>query len=608
MLYPLVIAYKLLQKNEKPKGICLIVCQCFIISTVSIDIVFDAFQLQWFYSGEFGFLSLIVYMSYKLSDNLDNTIARKHYRDEIKTERDKLKAIMDGLSKEGIGIDIISCDYEIPLQNSVLKERFCTPSGKTCHSKYINNTFSWETCPVQEAITSKKTVDTELTGRDGRIYHIYCAPLASPVGTINKAIEVIIDITERKESEIKHRLSEKRFTQIAKNMEEIFFLMEKSTHSILYISPMCEPILGIHPDKFLSKQQDFFDLIHPDDRTGMIFLDNELRYTETHNEEFRIIRPDRKIRWLRLKAFPIFDNHQNPCRSAGVISDITDFKIAQEQSNIQQQQLIQADKLASIGLMVSGVAHEINNPNNLIMMNGGVIKTFWEEIKPFLLNNNSISCGIKEIAGIPVELTCKEFERMLDGILSGSNRIQTIVQDLKNFTRDEPDYKSNDVSIEKVIQTSYSLVSNLIKKSTNHFKIINGKNIPLLHGNRQKLEQVIINMLTNACQAMTSKDDSIILSSSYNEEKEEISIIIEDTGAGISENNLKKIMDPFFTTKREDGGTGLGLSVSYGIIKDHEGNINVESQKGKGTKFTIILPTGEREESMRQHSVSQIIT
>jgi C4-dicarboxylate-specific signal transduction histidine kinase len=146
------------------------------------------------------------------------------------------------------------------------------------------------------------------------------------------------------------------------------------------------------------------------------------------------------------------------------------------------------------------------------------------------------------------------------------------------------------VDINEVIKSSVSLLSNMIKKSTNRFSIKYGKNLPLLRGNFQRLEQVIINLIQNACQALPDAKKGIFISVRLTNERSTIVITVRDEGMGIPPDTLLNITDPFFTTKHESGGVGLGLSISSKIVEEHGGSMHFESQIGTGTTVEIKLP------------------
>jgi polar amino acid transport system substrate-binding protein len=131
----------------------------------------------------------------------------------------------------------------------------------------------------------------------------------------------------------------------------------------------------------------------------------------------------------------------------------------------------------------------------------------------------------------------------------------------------------------------------MIKKSTHRFSVTYGENLPILEGDSQKLEQVIINLIQNACQALTDMNRRILVTTAYQKVSDHVVIEVADEGTGIPEEVLPRIMDPFYTTKWSYGGTGLGLSVSLSIIKEHGGNIDIKTLRGKGSTFRVTLPS-----------------
>jgi polar amino acid transport system substrate-binding protein len=180
--------------------------------------------------------------------------------------------------------------------------------------------------------------------------------------------------------------------------------------------------------------------------------------------------------------------------------------------------------------------------------------------------------------------------------LEGTKRIKSIVEQLKNFSRVETFDSNQPVNINQVIKTAVNLISNLIKQSTRCFSVDYGEDLPTLKGNFQRLEQVIINLIENSCQALPDENKAISVSTRYDKEANIILVKVKDEGIGMDSETLSKILDPFFTTKRHSKGTGLGLSVSSNIIKHHDGFLNFESTPGQGTTATIILPVKREEE------------
>jgi PAS domain S-box-containing protein len=400
---------------------------------------------------------------------------------------------------------------------------------------------------------------------------------------------VIRDVSERKRIERALIESEERFRQMAENIQEVFFLLERETERMLYLSPLARTILGLPVSDIAKRPMAFFERVHAEDRERIAFFTGGGWHSRATNDDFRYERPDGQLRWLRLRSFLIRDDKGEVFRVAGVIADITDYKRAQEEAREHQQRLIQADKMNSLGQMVSGVAHEINNPNNLIMLNGDVMETFWRHMRPALREHASGNPDWK-LAGIPYGNAEGKFETLLGGISGGAKRIKRIVDNLKDFARMDGGDLSEAVALDKVVAASVDIVENLVRKSTDHFSVSHAENLPRVRGNFQKLEQVIINLITNACQALEARGDSIRVSTWHDKDSGMVGLRVEDEGKGIPGELLNKVADPFFTTKRDSGGTGLGLSVSYGIIREHRGVMEFKSAGKRGTTVEIRIP------------------
>jgi len=268
--------------------------------------------------------------------------------------------------------------------------------------------------------------------------------------------------------------------------------------------------------------------------------------------------------------------------------EIVERERVEELTRSQQQQLVQADKMATLGILASGIAHEINNPNNFILLNARIFSKVWNDVLPILEEYHE-NQGDFAIAGMPYTQVCERIGQLINGISEGSQRIQKIVQGLRDFARHDTGNLNQLVNINTVADAAILIVSNLIQKSTRLFSCEYDNDIPNVLGNAQQLEQVIINLLTNACQALPDRDKRLFISTSHDNTSNNVIVCIRDEGVGIPPENLKHILDPFFTTKRDTGGTGLGLSISYNIIKTHGGELIFDSESGKGTTVTIKL-------------------
>ena len=269
--------------------------------------------------------------------------------------------------------------------------------------------------------------------------------------------------------------------------------------------------------------------------------------------------------------------------------EIKDRQRAEEEAKLRQEQLFQAAKMASLGTLVSGIAHEINNPMSCVTLNAPILQKAWRGVTP-ILDKYSHEDQDFRIANLSYPELRERMPVLLSGIIEGGKRVKTIVRDLKEFARQSPPELTDMVDMNKATRTAVGLVSNLIKKSTNRFSEDYQPGIPDIKGNTQRIEQVIINLLVNACQAVPDKDKPISIKTRYDDESKRVVLVIRDQGEGMSPDVLKRIRDPFFTTKRERGGTGLGLAISDRIVSDHGGSMAFEAAPGKGTAVTVALP------------------
>lgn len=261
---------------------------------------------------------------------------------------------------------------------------------------------------------------------------------------------------------------------------------------------------------------------------------------------------------------------------------------------ITQNQLIQSEKLASLGQLTAGIAHEINNPLNFVLSNIAplrrdlydlleLIKKYDEAIQSFSKTEKIDELEVYK-ATIDYNYLINEIENLLDGMDEGAKRTADIVKGLRNFSRmDEGVKKLTDINAG--IESTLVMLKNEIKGRID--VELNLGDIPKIMCYSGKINQVFLNLLSNAKDAI--KDKGKIIIKTYND-NDYVYISIKDNGIGIKEEIKNKIFEPFYTTKEVGKGTGLGLSITYGIIQDHKGKIEVFSKEGEGTEFLISLP------------------
>ncbi|MFT5952293.1 MAG: two-component system NtrC family sensor kinase [Bacteroidia bacterium] len=265
-----------------------------------------------------------------------------------------------------------------------------------------------------------------------------------------------------------------------------------------------------------------------------------------------------------------------------------------------QSQLVQSEKMASLGTLTAGIAHEINNPINFVSANVIPLRENIHDITKLIAAYKSIDFSnlkseLKRLAGLEEELELDymlaETEQLIDGIEEGARRTHTIVDGLTSFSRGDMVEKS-EADINRGIRSTVSV----LKSRLNNVKLIMSldKNLPLVSCQVGKINQVVLNLINNALDALEEKNGTNRKASELTVETiglgDSVQIIIGDNANGIDEELQRKIMEPFFTTKEVGKGTGLGLSISYSIIKDHGGTMELDSEEGVGTKFIITLP------------------
>jgi polar amino acid transport system substrate-binding protein len=254
-----------------------------------------------------------------------------------------------------------------------------------------------------------------------------------------------------------------------------------------------------------------------------------------------------------------------------------------------QAQLVQADKLAALGVLVSGVAHEVNNPNGYILLNMPVLKDVYLDAVE-LFERRFREEGDFVVAGLRWSQLREELPAMLDEMLEGARRIKRIVEDLKDFARREDAPRHEPVELNDLVRTAARLLDARIKKATHRFELALAGGLPRVLGNRQRIEQVVVNLVLNACEALPDPDRAIRVSTRHDREAGLVHVAVEDEGVGIPPEHLARVTDPFFTTKRDQGGTGLGLSVSAAIVKEHGGTLEFRARPSGGTAAVLSLP------------------
>lgn len=286
--------------------------------------------------------------------------------------------------------------------------------------------------------------------------------------------------------------------------------------------------------------------------------------------------------------------------------DITEKIRIAEETKYLQSQLFHTNKMTSIGTLASGVAHEINNPNNFILSNAQFVEQVWNDAVKVLREHYETN-GDFSLGGLTYPDVEEIVPRLLLDTIEGARRIRTITDSLRAYSRPNDMELHDDVRINDVLNFAILMLTNEIKKHTHTFSYFPGENLPLFRGHPHQVEQVFVNLIQNALHALPDPNSNVTVTSSFDPQKRCIVVRVEDEGGGIQQGMIERIADPFFTTKQDSGGTGLGLYISYSIVKQHGGTLTFDSRplggadpnsgadSGQGTVVTVTFPLEKKE-------------
>lgn len=508
--------------------------------------------------------------------------------------------------------DVFRCIHSLKSDNG------CSFSSK-CQKCVIRNTI-WKTLNEQK---SYRNVEADLTvmehGKEAS--YVFLLSTSTILDTSTKNILVTFEnITKVRKAEADLRETETRLSSILANLPSVVYRCRSDDNwTMLMISPQIEELTGYPMFDFVDNStRSYRSIIHSEDIAYVkAMITAQLRNGYTFELEYRIKHSNATERWVYEKGTVLKRDGDNYILD-GIITDIThkkeiEFELTEHRENLErlvkerteelattneelnatneelwekskviqekneelhktleelketQTQLFQSEKMASLGILTAGIAHEINNPLNYIV---GGIKGLEYLLKDHQLREN------------------ERASTLMNGILEGVDRASAIVRGLNQFSRDNEDYNEM-CEIPSIIDNCLVMLNNQLKHKIEVIKDYPSKGGKVL-GNVGKLHQVFLNLLTNSIQAIENKGTIKI---EIHDRDNHVSVTISDSGLGIPSHNLNRITDPFFTTKEPGAGTGLGLSVSYSIIKKLKGEMIFDSEEGKGTVVKISIPT-----------------
>lgn len=437
---------------------------------------------------------------------------------------------------------------------------------------------SWRALALERGYRAMISLPLRVGERTVGVFNLYAAEagffdeeelklLTELAQDLGFALEFCEHEQQRREAENALRTSRELFRELAETIEEVFWMREVAGNRILYVSPAYERIWGRPVRDLYAAPESWLEAIHPEDREQVRAAVAARQTSGEYDVEYRIVRPDGQVRWIRDRAYPVRTPTGEIIRLVGVARDITEARHLAEQ-------LRQAQKMEAIGLLAGGVAHDFNN--------------------------------ILAVVQLQAELTAA-LPGLPDKAREGLGQIRTVVERAARLTRQLLLFSRREVMQPRVLN-----LNEVITVLGRMLRRVIGENIVLqlslanqalpVRADPSMLDQVLLNLAVNARDAMPNggqlliETGELILDEAAARQHPDrlpgryVWVRVRDTGTGIPPQVLPHIFEPFFTTKGAGKGTGLGLAIVYGIVRQHRGWIEVQSTVGKGTTFEIYLP------------------
>ncbi len=485
------------------------------------------------------------------------------HQSELNEQRDEYRTLFDDAP---CMISVQDRNYRLLRYNRQFKESFNPKLGDFCYKAYKGLDSKCENCPVEKTFADGRSHYGEASGMasDGTMnYWIFItSPLKKNAkGEVVSAIEMSLDITERKQLEKRLEASEKKYLSIFNNIPNPVFVLDDKTLEILDCNQRVLMVYGFGKSEIIGRS--FLDFFIDEDQPIL------LRRMKTSSILNQVRQKDKQGKTLYVDIWISPSEYEGKNVLLVATSDITKRLEA-------EQELIQAGKMATLGEMSTGIAHELNQPLS-------VIKT----ASDFILKKVSQKAFIEESI----------LDRLLTKINSNVDRASKIIEHMRHFAR-KSDINFEQIHINDILKRAHEIFSQQLKVRGIEVEWNLEEELPAVTADPGRIEQVFINLLVNARDAIEEKSEKT--GSKINNEKivietlsqnKNVVVKISDTGIGMPDDVREKIFEPFYTTKEVGKGTGIGLSISYGIIKECKGNIEVSSgPENGGATFTIRFP------------------
>ncbi len=508
-------------------------------------------------------------LSQALCDKAQRERAARH-QEEILTAKREWELTVDAVPDP---LFLIDQDCRVLRANraatKVLGLKFAELVGRPCWEVIHGWAEPAPSCPHQQLLETGAEASCDLEEpRLVKIFHCTATPLRDSRLSLRGCVFLMHDMTGRRRAEAALRESEERFRQMAEAIDEVFYISGPRGTPVYYVSPAFEKVFGRSLKTIYENPRLALEAIHPDDREGIIAALKKLAETgEALETDCRIVRPDGFIRHIWSHTIPVRGGAGVVGRVVGVCRDITDRRQL-------QLQLFQAQKMEAVGRLAGGVAHDFNNLLTIISGYTQLLLDRPESGEP--------QRGYLE----EVDQAAKRAAQLTRHLLAFSRR-QVLMPEV--------------FDLNVIVTGMEKMLTRLIGEDI-HLATSCQPGLGLVKADPGQIEQVIMNLVVNARDAMphggklTLHTTNVDLDANDASRQEDVTpgpyvmLAVTDTGFGMTGETLKHIFEPFFTTKEKGQGSGLGLAMVYGIVKQSEGHIEVHSEVGRGTTFKIHLP------------------
>jgi len=465
-------------------------------------------------------------------------------------------------------ITIQDRDYKLLKYNREFFEQFAPNPGDHCYQAYKGRDQKCEDCPVEKTFEDGMSHYSEETGinKDGTITHwiLKTSPIRDDSGEIVAAMEISLDITHKKQLEEKLAESEKKYTVIFNNIPNPVFVLDPETFQILDCNQRVKSVYGYSREEI--ENMSFLNFFREQER------DAYAEQLKTASEINQVAQIGKDNKHIVMNMSIAMSEYMGRTALLVVANDITQRLEA-------EQQLIQASKMATLGEMATGVAHELNQPLSVIKTGSSFC------MKKFKQNE---------------EIDIATIYNIMLKIDTNADRATKIIQHMRQLAR-KSDLTLEPIQLNDVLRSASDIFNQQLKLRNIEVLWDIQQDLPIIWGDWGRLEQVVINLVLNARDAIEEKWDGKEPANAQRkitirtrEEKDRVVLEVCDTGTGVPEGLVDKIFEPFFTTKEVGKGTGLGLSISYRFVKDCNGDIKVRPNPDGGACFILTFPKAEK--------------